>query len=166
MEREHFLAGLRDGLTTITHPRFFETERGYQGELLAALRNRFLVPVMSPRAILEQEHQKVFALHGTNIRPDIIIHEPFDAQRHRSRREGNHAVVELKLRSTAAEARGDFASIEQMFRLLDYRLGAFVNIDAEETYAEVLASSLRGLVTCFAVMLDRDGKVIVRESRE
>lgn len=166
MNREQFLAGLRGALGAITHPRFFETERGYQGELLGALRNRLDAPAWPPEAILEQEHQKVLGLHGINIRPDIIIHEPFNAERHRSRREGNHAVIEIKRRSTADEAREDFASIEQMFKHLDYRLGAFVNIDAQEAHAVLLPPSLRGLVTCFAVILDRDGRVLVRESSE
>lgn len=106
----------------------------------------------------------MFGSHGINIRPDIIIHEPFNATHHGSRREGNHAVIELKRRSSANAAREDFASIEQMFQHLNYRLGAFINIDAEQTYGSLLPQSLRGFVSCFAVILDRDGRVLVRES--
>lgn len=140
------------------------TERGYQGELLGALQSCLAVQAALPEAIFEQEHQKVFGSHGINIRPDVILHEPFDTKRHGSRREGNYAVIELKRRSSANAASEDFASIEHMFQHLDYRLGAFINIDAEQTYGDLLPQSLRGFVSCFAVMLDRDGRVVVRES--
>ena len=38
--QEQFLALLRDALENIREPRFFHTERGFQGELLVQLRNR------------------------------------------------------------------------------------------------------------------------------
>ncbi|MGH9511374.1 MAG: hypothetical protein ACRD2U_04485 [Terriglobales bacterium] len=38
--QEQFLALLHDALESIREPRLFATERGFQGELLAQLRNR------------------------------------------------------------------------------------------------------------------------------
>jgi hypothetical protein len=46
-------------------------------------------------------------VHGLAIRPDIIIHEPFDPSRHRSRRDRNVAVMELKRAATAEKAAAD-----------------------------------------------------------
>ena len=91
------------------------------------------------------------------IRPDIIGHEPFDRERHRARTDGNLAVIKLKLRVTAAEARADFQSLCAMLKTLNYRLGIFVNIDAVTTHVDLAPLALRGRVVCLAVGL-RNGK--------
>ncbi len=66
---------------------------------MAQLTRRLQLP---DYAIVEQEYQKQADLHGMTIRPDIIIHDPFNPTRHHVRTEGNLAVVELKLRATSA----------------------------------------------------------------
>ncbi|MBK7664281.1 MAG: hypothetical protein IPJ21_12180 [Sterolibacteriaceae bacterium] len=146
------LRGVRDALASITAPRFFQTERGYQGALLAQLHQRLL---LSDDAIVEQEYQKQAGQHGLTIRPDIIVHEPFDPARHHARTEGNVAVIELKLRATAADALGDFQSLRSMLEVLRYPLGVFVNIDAAVTHAGSIPADLHGRIVCFAVMLVR-----------
>ena len=40
MEPENIAACLRDALQAITAPRFYETERGFQGQLLVELSRR------------------------------------------------------------------------------------------------------------------------------
>jgi hypothetical protein len=144
------LRGVRDALAAITAPRFFQTERGYQGALLGQLYERLRLPTP---ALVEQEYQKQAGQHGLTIRPDIVVHEPFDPKRHRARTEGNLAVIELKLRATAAEALADFKSLRSMLDVLHYPLGVFVNIDAAVTYAELVPQEVRDRVACFAVML-------------
>jgi hypothetical protein len=42
MNRNALLAIMNDALVSIHEPRLFETERGYQGELLAMLRPRLV----------------------------------------------------------------------------------------------------------------------------
>jgi len=63
-------------LKEVRHPRFFENERGYQGQLYcqlqAQLRQRGL---LDGGAILELEYQKS-SRHGTGQRPDIVFHIP------------------------------------------------------------------------------------------
>lgn len=115
---------VRDALTAINNPRFFETERGFQGELIAHL----AALQLPDQAILEQEYQKRQREHGLTIRPDIIIHEPYDPKRHAARTEGNYAVLELKLNATPGEALEDFHSLATMIKVLHYPLGIFVNI--------------------------------------
>ncbi|WP_052162419.1 hypothetical protein [Aquabacterium sp. NJ1] len=162
MTSAEVLAGVRDALQSITAPRLFETERGYQGALLGQLDRRLQLPA---RVIVEQEYQKQAGRHGLTIRPDIIIHEPFDPERFADRTQGNVAVIELKLRSTAAEAADDFMSLGLMLDVLRYPLGIFINIGAERTWAELLPQALHGRVACFAVRLQDTAVTVVEAYR-
>lgn len=150
ISHDDVLACVRVSLGAITASRFFETERGYQGALLGQLSDRLQLP---DYGIVEQEHQKQALLHGLTIRPDIIVHEPFNSERHGARTEGNVAVVELKLRARPADALADFESLRAMLDVLRYRLGIFVNIDSAVTHAELVPDDIRGRVVCFAVIL-------------
>lgn len=156
------LVGVRDALQSITAPRLFETERGYQGALLGQLDRRLQLPA---RVILEQEYQKQAGRHGVTIRPDIIIHAPFDPERFADRTQGNVAVIELKLRATAAEAADDFKSLGLMLDVLRYPLGVFINIGANRTWAELLPQALQGRVVCFAVHLQDTAVTVVETDR-
>lgn len=146
---------IRASLSAIAAPRFFETERGYQGALLAQLSRR--LRLLAPE-IVEQEYQKRLQEHGLTIRPDIIIHEPFDPARHAARSRGNRAVIELKLNATPDEAADDFANLAAMICGLRYPLGVFVNIGSTATYASRVPKRVRTRVVTFAVSL-REGKV-------
>lgn len=149
---------VRDALAAIKTARFFQTERGFQGELLAQLAARLQLP---DHAILEQEYQKRQQEHGLTIRPDIIIHEPYDPNRHAERTEGNHAVLELKLNATPDEALADFHSLATMIKVLRYPVGIFVNIASDATYAELIPEDVRKQIITFAVFLvDGNTKVI------
>ena len=150
IDRDDLFACVVESFTEISTPRFFQTERGYQGALLAQLTQRLHLPNY---AIVEQEYQKQADLHGITIRPDIIIHEPFDHRRHHARTEGNLAVVELKLRATATRALEDFKSLELMLDKLSYQVGIFVNINSTSTYAELVPAAFRGRIVCFAVTM-------------
>lgn len=157
---DDFLACLRESLAAITAPRFFQTERGYQGALLTQLTGCLQLP---DYGIVEQEYQKQALLHGLTIRPDIIVHEPFNSDRHHARTEGNVAVVELKLRARPADALADFESLRAMLDALRYRLGVFVNIDSTATHAGLLPDDLRGRVVCFAVALSNGIPQVVEQ---
>jgi hypothetical protein len=152
---------IHDALMAITNPRFFETERGFQGEFLAQLGCRF---ALSDRAILEQEYQKRAEAHGLTNRPDIIIHEPYDPVHHANRTEGNVAVIELKLRATEEKAADDFKNLSDMIDVLHYPLGIFINIDSAITYSYLVPENIRGRIALFAVTL-HGGKVTIVEER-
>jgi hypothetical protein len=159
LDIDRFTAVFREALLAIDTPRLFDTERGYQGELLAQISRRVELP---PYSIAEQEYQKQQQRHGLAIRPDIVIHEPFDERRHRGREEGNFAVIELKLRGSRKRAAADFESLASMIRVLHYPLGIFVNIGSSRTYSAIVPGDVRGRVLCFGVTLE-GGKVTVHE---
>jgi hypothetical protein len=86
MDKELFLAALEKCFQSITSPRFYATERGYQGALNAALYNA-LGSVIPDDYIIEEEYQKKISQHGIALRPDIIIHSPFSSEKHKTRKD-------------------------------------------------------------------------------
>lgn len=125
--QEQFLALLLDSLRNVRDPRFFATERGFQGEMLAQLRNRIDQAELPGGPIVEQEYQKTIPHHGLNFRPDVIVHVPFERGRVERRDQGNFVAIELKLRSTENDARNDFAKLLQMKEVLGYPFTIFIN---------------------------------------
>lgn len=102
-EMEEIMQAIRDSLSVITHPRFYRTERGFQGEFGAELRNRLPRKVLDDYFV-EHEYQKNLKDHGITIRPDLVIHIPYEESGFDSRAEGNCAVIELKLNANKARA--------------------------------------------------------------
>ncbi len=156
---EGILQAVRDSLSSVTHPRFYETERGFQGEFGVELRNRLRDMVMDDH-LIEHEYQKTLKDHGITIRPDLVIHIPFDESRFGSRSEGNYAVIELKLRASRAEALEDLTHISTMCQKLDYPLGIFINIDSDETYFDAYEGPYKERMQTFAVQLTDEGILI------
>lgn len=152
---------VKGALISITNPYWFETERGYQGELLGELRNK-LSDCEIEGAIGQQEYQKRMKDHGFRIRPDIIIHIPFEQANYEARKEGNFVVIELKLRASEAQAIADYQSLARMCEILDYPLGIFVNIGSNETYFESYKGGFKDRLHAFGVRLD-NGEVVIDE---
>jgi hypothetical protein len=155
------LASLHESLAACTHPRLFQTERGFQGQLLIELSKRINLP---DQTILEQEYQKRLLTHGLNIRPDIVVHEPYDPDRHADRTDGNIAVIELKLNASADQAAEDFANLAKMLTVLQYKLGVFININSSHTHAQLIPRAIRDRVVAYAVS-PGDVSAIVLEER-
>ena len=164
VDRTTLLQHLRECLALIKNPRFFESERGFQGELLALLKQRIPNEALPEGALLEQEYQKRLGSHGLKIRPDIIIHEPFDPERHQDRTKGNYAVIELKLTANPNEAAGDFKSLSDMVTILQYPLAIFINIASTETYIHLAPEQAKGHLVCFATTLS-NGRAVVVENQ-
>mgnify|MGYP001603160778 FL=1 len=164
MDRNTLIQHLRECLTLIRNPRFFKSERGCQGELLALLKQHIPNEVLPYGALIEQEYQKRLGTHGLKIRPDIIIHEPFDPKRHQDRTEGNHAVMELKLNASPAKASDDFNSLLGMINTLQYPLAIFINIASTATHIHLAPEETKGRMVCFAVSL-ANGQVHVVEDQ-
>jgi len=158
--RKQFLTLLQDALENIRDPRFFETERGFQGELLIQMGKRLKYAELPGDPIVEQEYQKTLPDHGLKIRPDIIVHIPFERGRVERRDQGNFVAMELKLRASENDARGDFDSLVQMREVLGYPLTIFINIGSAETHAALCPEAIRGQTVCFAVRL-KDGKPVL-----
>lgn len=157
MDIEFLIEAVHDSLSAITDPRFYANEWGFQGQLLVELSRR--TPILIPKdyAIVEQEHQKTLELHGLDIRPDIIIHKPFDPNVHRSRKDGNFAVMELKRRAGPKKAAEDFKNLHSMLRILRYPIGVFINIGHTRTQLEHAPEECRGHMVAFATKLTEKG---------
>ena len=118
MDSKELLTVITGALTSVTDPHYYEDERGFQGEFYAQLRMRMGKIALPQGALLREEYQKRLEEHGLRIRPDIILHEPFDPARHRGRDEGNHAVMELKRRATSGTAADAFTNLVAMIDAL------------------------------------------------
>ena len=95
-EQYAFLNALIDSVGAIDEARLFQDERGYQGELLQELARRFYKGGFPGDPIVQQEYQKTIPSHGIRIRPDIIVHIPFERGASKDRRHGNFIAIELK----------------------------------------------------------------------
>jgi hypothetical protein len=162
---ERFLALLRQALENIREEQFFRDERGFQGVLLQELSKRLAHGVLPEDPIIQQEYQKRLPLHGIRIRPDIIIHVPFERGLAAERDEGNFVAMELKRRATAKRAKGAFANLAQMKKALKYPLTIFINIDSDETHFAVCPKSIASQTACFAVRFE-GGKSVVRSEED
>ena len=154
MDKEVFLDTLRDSIRAITDRRYFSTERGYQGQLIAELNSRANKEQILPgKVILEQEYQKTLRKQGITIRPDIIIHVPYEKRMYSNRRAGNFVVIQVKLNATVRKAREDFGKLDSMFQKLDYPLGIFLNINSADTFFDCYTGDYPERLHCFAVRL-------------
>ena len=161
MKRRQFLSFLREALYSISEPRLFRSERGYQGALLSELQARLTKRFLWPgNPIVEQEYQKRARDHGLTIRPDVIIHIPYERGRVSRRTHGNYAVIELKRRASREDALEDFHKLSQMCLLLDYPIGVFINIDSDKTYFADYVGEARERLHALAVELN-DGVVVL-----
>lgn len=151
MDRDRLLVALTQALQSIRNPDYFSDERGFQGELYAELRQRLSDIEVARGATLRQEYQKKLEQHGLTIRPDIILHEPFDPNVHRGRNEGNHVVIELKRRASRATAYKAMSSLISMIDVLNYPLGILINVDDNRVWAELVPERYRDRIVCFAV---------------
>lgn len=151
-------------LMGVTNPQYYLSERGFQGEFYATLRNQLeRAGHLGPRAVLEAESQKSARIHGTSQRPDVILHRPRGDGEDPSTTE-NVAVWAFKRRASRRSARLDFAKLDTMFQKLRYTVGFFINIDATEPYAEEYVGSHSYRLCALAVTLE-DGVPNVRVGR-
>ena len=91
-----FLTALEESLRSISEPVLYGDERGFQGALLHELNARLGHGVLPDDPVIQQEYQKRLRHHGIKIRPDIIVHIPFERGGMENRDEGNFVAIELK----------------------------------------------------------------------
>jgi len=160
---DHFLAVLKEALENIREPRSFQDERSFQGALLQELARRLERGVLPDDPIIEEEYQKRIRSHGLRIRPDIIVHVPFDRGLAETRDQGNFTAIELKRRATIKTAKKAFANLALMKKALKYPLTIFINVDSEQTHSGLCPKSIVGQTVCFAVLLKDDRPIVRRE---
>ena len=154
------IQAIRDSICRVTHPRFYATERGFQGEFITQL-NQLLPAVQPEGAIVEQEYQKRLPDHGITTRPDVILHVPFDASINDSRSEGSLVAIELKLAANQRLANQDFRRLAQMCDILDYTFRVFINIDSTETHLAAYTGPYEERLAAFAIQL-HDGQIVIK----
>ncbi|MEW8275989.1 MAG: hypothetical protein AB2733_18090 [Candidatus Thiodiazotropha taylori] len=153
---------IREALSSIKHPRYYDTERGFQGALLAEI-NKKLPELELEGAIIEEEYQKRIRDHGFKIRPDLIIHVPFDYSNLESRKHGNFVVIELKRQATVDEALDDYRKLTNMCKSLDYPLGIFINISSDTSHLSEYEENDDPRIHSFAVELKNENVHIVED---
>ncbi|MHB1544692.1 MAG: hypothetical protein ACYCSO_08680 [Cuniculiplasma sp.] len=155
-----FLAVLQDALRHINEERSFQDERSFQGALVQELARRLERGARQDDPIIEEEYQKRLPAHGIRIRPDIIIHVPFERGLATDRHEGNFVAIELKRRASAKKASSAFESLVLMKEALRYPLTIFINVDSEHTFHELCPKIIADQTVCFAVRLENGSPVI------
>jgi hypothetical protein len=149
-------------LLAVEHPRFFRTERGYQGRFYCFLQGQLEARgFLRGDDIIEMEYQKS-ARHGFYRRPDIIFHVPAEVSG-APVTENNFAVWAFKANAKSEGAKEDFDKLEEMFEHLHYPLGSFVNIGTEHHHLGEYNGTHAERMHGYAVSL-QNGKVSIRHA--
>lgn len=153
-----------EAIKATSNPRFFNTERGYVGELSHQL--QILAkddPAYPLEAIFEQEVQKrTLKHHGVRQRPDLLIHIPLEAGLSESPRDNNFVVFGFKLNGKQLAVESDFRKLDEMFESLNYETGVFINVGAfPNTFLDGYKSNNLEKIHEFSVGLV-DGEVRIR----
>ena len=151
-----------ESIKKITSPRYFKSERGYQGAFYCNLFNELEQHgLLDEDRILEQEYQKS-ARHGLGQRPDIIFHIPVEHSGAEIN-ENNYSVWALKANASKVSALEDFDKLEEMIYHLKYPLGIFININSTDNHIEHYVGKLHGNIIGFSVMLN-ENEVKIKKS--
>ena len=109
-------------------------------------------------AILEMEYQKS-KVHGTRQRPDIILHTPREVSG--GAKLGNICFRALKRKASRSGALKDFDLMDELIATLDYQLGIFLNIGAEETFMSEYSGQFPQNILGVALTTTDEGPVVV-----
>jgi hypothetical protein len=143
MNSELIIETIIEALKHMDSPRFFKTERGFQGRFACALYERFdAKKIFQDDTIIEEEYQKKIDLHGTKLRPDLIVHVPVESSHSSSRTENNFVVFAFKKQANKDRAKEDFEKLNELFEKLKYPLGIFININGR---SEIFLNRYSGL---------------------
>jgi hypothetical protein len=159
--RRMILEATAKALREVTHPRFFRSERGYQGRFYCALQGELdrRCCFLEDGFILEMEYQKG-ERQKMRQRPDIILHSPAE-ESGASVRDNNLAAFYLKLRATPNRALEDFGKIDEIFKGLQYPLSIFINIGSQLHHLDQYRGHFRDLIHAFAVCREVEGTIII-----
>ena len=122
-------------LKRINSPRFYKTERGFQGRLTSVLNKiQDEQHIFPDGTIIEEEYQKKLEPHGMTQRPDIIIHDPIETGHSNNRKENNYVVFALKLNKKKNEVMKDYKKLDEVIEKLNYQFGIFININSINSF--------------------------------
>jgi hypothetical protein len=154
------IRALLEALAQIKDPTLFLDERGYQGELKSKL-DRILelqIPnddFASPQ--VREEYQKRADRHGITLRPDIIVHVPFERGVSPTRKDDNYMVVLLKRSPGRAKALANFRDLETICSALQYPIGVSVNIASSRLWISQLSAEIPSCYTLYEISVELKG---------
>lgn len=130
-------------LRSIKIPRYYKSERGFQTEFYRILSNQLEdKPIFPEHTILEAEVQKRNLEHyGVTQRPDLLIHIPIETGITENSNENNFVNFAFKLSGNERASVEDYEKLEQMFSILNYEMGIFINIGR---YPEIFLNNYEG----------------------
>ena len=157
MNTEQIIKIVVKALKNMDSSRFFKTERGFQGRFACALYEILDAESLFPDdIIIEEEYQKRIGNHGTRLRPDLIIHVPVESTHSSDRTENNFVVFAFKKQADEDEAKEDFKKLNEIFEVLKYPLGIFVNINGPESFLDGYSGSFKNRIHEFRVTQNND----------
>ncbi|MEA2033564.1 MAG: hypothetical protein U9N41_08285 [Euryarchaeota archaeon] len=143
-----------EALKKVNNPRFFKTERGYQGRFACAMYEVMDDKGIFPDdAILEEEYQKRLNEHGTGQRPDLIVHIPTEISGLANTSKNNLVVFAFKKNATLKKVGEDFYKLDVMFKELEYPLGIFINIGTLHTHIDKYRGNYKERLHFFSVVM-------------
>lgn len=153
MDSELIIETIVEALKHMDSPRFFKTERGFQGRFACALYEIFDAKKIFPDdTIIEEEYQKRIRPHGTRLRPDLIVHVPVESGHSGSRIKNNFVVFAFKRQANEYRAKEDFKKLNELFEKLKYPLGIFININGcPEVFLDKYSGSFKNRIHEFCI---------------
>lgn len=131
------MAATLEALRKIKDPTLFLDERGYQGEFKSKL-DPILATHFDPDDFatpqVRLEYQKRAHAHGIILRPDVIIHVPFERGVSPSRKHDNYVVMLLKRAPSRKKAMENFDSLEVICASLEYPIGMSISIGSSKKW--------------------------------
>jgi len=157
MNQEKIIKIVAKALKNMDSSRFFKTERGFQGRFACALYERFdAKKIFQDDTIIEEEYQKRIKNHGTRLRPDLIIHVPVESTHSSDTTENNFVVFAFKKQADEDKAKEDFKKLDEIFRVLKYPLGIFVNINKAKSFLNKYSGSFKNRIHEFCIRQTND----------
>ncbi len=157
--RQALINATESAIRAVDAARFFQTEREFHGRFYCALQEQLeREGLLANGAILEMEYQKS-SRHDLSQRPDIVFHIPAEYSS-ATVQENNFAVWALKRRASPAKAKSDFVLLDEMFQLLHYPIGFFLNIDSTDPMLQHYQGAFPDRLAAIAAQLS-DGQTTV-----
>jgi len=149
-------------LYEISSPRFFNTERGFQGRFLISFNKQLEERKIFPEGtIIEEEYQKSNKLHGIKQRPDLLVHIPIESSTSSNRKENNFIAFEFKLNGNKVKVLKDFDKLDEMIIKLHYNYGIFININSLNSFLADYEGTNKDKLQEFCIK-QLDGKLKLR----
>jgi hypothetical protein len=157
-----FMKPLLASLAKIKDPTLFADERGYQGELKSRLDRELALGIQEDDFAAPQvreEYQKRAELHGITLRPDIIIHVPYERGVSPTRKHDNYMVILLKRAAGRTKALKNFQSLETICSVLEYPVGVSINVSRSDLWLPEFPTEIPSSFTLHEIAVSLvDGK--------